>query len=147
MKSDQQISEILKLENQICFPLYAAARLIVQAYNPMMKDLELTYAQYLVLLVLWEKNNLSVSEIGQKLFLDSGTLTPLLKKMQASGWVSRTRSTKDDRQVLNSLTRKSMKLKTTAANSSYEIFCKSGIQLQQARDLRASLHQVLKLLS
>jgi DNA-binding MarR family transcriptional regulator len=147
LKSTNQISEILKLENQICFPLYAAARVIVQAYGPMMKQLQLTYPQYLILLVLWEKNNLSVTEIGEKLFLDSGTLTPLLKKMQVAGWVSRKRSTLDDRQVLNCLTKKAEKLKATAAGSSYELFCKSGIQLQQAQELRTSLNQLLKLLS
>ena len=85
------LAEILKLDNQVCFPLYAAARLVVQAYRPLLGDLGLTYPQYLVMLVLWETDGASVGQIGEVLYLDSGTLTPLLKRLEKQGLVDRRR--------------------------------------------------------
>ena len=82
----------LKLENQLCFPLYAASRQVINTYNPLLKPLNLTYTQYLVFLVLWEKDGLTVGEICEKLMLDNGTLSPLLKKMQQAGFVEKKRS-------------------------------------------------------
>ena len=89
--------EQLKLENQLCFPMYAAARKITSEYTPYLKPLGLTYTQYLVFMVLWENDHLSVGEICEKLYLDSGTLTPLLKKMETRGWIRRKRSSTDER--------------------------------------------------
>ena len=94
--SEQKIDEF-KLENQLCFPLYAAARKITAAYTPLLKPLGITYTQYIVFLVLWEKDNISVGDLCEKLYLDSGTITPLLKKMEEKGWLSRTRSKMDER--------------------------------------------------
>lgn len=96
--------EQLKLSNQLCFPLYALSKAIIKQYTPFLDRLDLTYPQYLVMLVLWEFGEQSVSEIGDKLHLDSGTLTPLLKRLQSKGLVERKRSTTDERSVMISLT-------------------------------------------
>ena len=105
-------NEALKLKNQLCFPLYAAARRVTGVYTPYLKPLGLTYTQYIVFMVLWEQDGLQVSEIGERLLLDSGTLTPLLKKMEAQGYLTRTRSKIDERSVIVTLTEKGKALKT-----------------------------------
>ena len=104
-------NEALKLKNQLCFPLYAAARRVTGVYTPYLKPLGLTYTQYIVFMVLWEQDGLQVSEIGERLLLDSGTLTPLLKKMEAQGYLTRTRSKLDERSVIVTLTEKGKALK------------------------------------
>ena len=96
--------ETMKLDRQLCFPLYAAARNVTGLYTPWLKPLGLTYTQYIVLLVLWEKDGVSVTEIGEKLMLDNGTLSPLLKKMEQAGYVERRRCREDDRVVEITLT-------------------------------------------
>lgn len=96
--------EAMKLENQLCFPLYAAARNVVNLYTPLLKPFGLTYTQYIVFLVLWEQDSITVGALGEKLMLDNGTLSPLLKKMQQSGYVERTRSSEDERVVVITLT-------------------------------------------
>ncbi len=96
--------EQLKLANQICFPIYAASRLITREYQPLLDELGLTYPQYLALMVLWEHDGLSVNDIGQKLLLNTNTVTPLLKRMEAQGLVTRQRSADDERRVIVSLT-------------------------------------------
>ena len=96
--------DAMKLSNQLCFPLYAAARNVTSLYTPWLKPLGLTYTQYIVLLVLWEKDGISVGEIGEKLMLDNGTLSPLLKKMEQAGYIERQRSRGDDRVVEITLT-------------------------------------------
>ncbi len=90
----------LKLENQLCFPLYAASKEIVRHYKPFLDKLDMTYTQYIAMMVLWEHEKLTVKELGEYLYLDSGTLTPLLKTMEKKGWVERNRS-KEDERVLN----------------------------------------------
>ena len=106
--------DALKLENQLCFPLYAAARKVTGAYTPFLKPLGITYTQYIVFMVLWEKDDITVSELGKKLYLDSGTLTPLLKKMEKEGFLTRKRSTEDERRVEIKLTKKGRDLKKKA---------------------------------
>lgn len=106
--------DILKLDNQLCFPIYVASREIIQTYNQHFEALEITYPQYLVLLVLWENGEMSVNSIGKKLFLDSGTLTPLLKRMESKNLITRTRSKEDERTVIISLTEKGTQLKEKA---------------------------------
>ncbi len=103
---DYDYHEAMKLANQLCFPLYAAARNVTSLYTPWLKPLGLTYTQYIVFLVLWEKDGISVSEIGERLMLDNGTLSPLLKKMEQAGYVERRRCRKDDRVVEITLTDK-----------------------------------------
>ena len=106
--------ELLKLENQLCFPLYACSKEVVRRYTPHLDKLDLTYAQYLVMMALWEYGELSVGELGERLFLDSGTLTPMLKKMEDKGYVSRVRSSVDERRVNVRLTEAGEKLKEEA---------------------------------
>ena len=112
MKKEEQ----LKLENQICFPIYSVSRLITRAYKPYLEQLGLTYPQYLVLLVLWEENQLSVNKIGRKLLLNTNTLSPLIKRMEKNELLTRTRSNDDERTVLVSLTEKGLSLKDKASS-------------------------------
>ena len=93
-------NEMLRLDNQLCFPLYAASRKIVRMYRLLLEPLGLTYTQYITMMALWERDGVTVGELGQRLYLDSGTLTPLLKKMEAAGLVERHRGTEDERQVV-----------------------------------------------
>ena len=111
---DHDYHESMKLNNQLCFPLYAAARNVTSLYTPWLKPLGLTYTQYITLLVLWEKDGVSVSEIGNKLMLDNGTLSPMLKKMEQSGYIERNRSKDDDRVVIITLTQKGIDLQEQA---------------------------------
>lgn len=97
------MDDLLKLENQICFPVYAASRLITRMYQPLLEELELTYPQYLVMLLLWEKDHRNVTELSKCLYLESNTLTPLLKRMEQTGFIQRSRSLEDERVVLISL--------------------------------------------
>ncbi|WP_159023312.1 MarR family winged helix-turn-helix transcriptional regulator [Formosa sp. L2A11] len=100
----EDVSSQLKLENQICFPLYAVSRLVIQQYKPLLDELNVTYPQYLVLLVLWEREKVSVKDISEKLLLETNTLTPLLKRMESNGLIHRNRSKTDERVVIISLT-------------------------------------------
>jgi DNA-binding MarR family transcriptional regulator len=106
--------DALKLENQLCFRFYTVSRLITQAYGPLLDRLGVTYPQYLVLLVLWEKDAQPVNDIAKRLVLETNTVTPLLKRMEAEGLVRRTRGTEDARQVIVSLTEKGTRLRETA---------------------------------
>jgi MarR family transcriptional regulator, organic hydroperoxide resistance regulator len=111
----QTTNPALKLDNQLCFAVYAASLAMTKAYKPLLGALGLTYPQYLVLLVLWEQDDRPVTELGERLFLDSGTLTPLLKRMEAAGWVQRQRSTQDERKVHIVLTPAGLALRDQAA--------------------------------
>ena len=106
---------MLQLDNQLCFALYSTSLAMTRVYKPLLDALGLTYPQYLAMLVLWEKDGLMVSELGDKLFLDSGTLTPLLKRMEASGLITRIRAVEDERRVHITLTARGRELKTQAA--------------------------------
>lgn len=108
---DKHEFEMLKLENQLCFPLYAASRKITNKYIPFLKPFGITYTQYIVFLVLWEEDGITVGEIGKKLHLDNGTLTPMLKKLEESDWILRKRSRDDERVVIIKLTEKGYQLK------------------------------------
>ncbi len=106
--------ELLKLENQICFVLYAASRALTRSYRPLLGKLGITYPQYLVFMVLWERDDITVKHLGEKLYLDSGTLTPLLKRMEKAGFLKRQRSVADERKVRIHLTKKGHELKDEA---------------------------------
>lgn len=106
---------VLQLDRQLCFALYSSSQAMTQLYRPLLADLDLTYPQYLVLLLLWEQDGQSVSELGERLFLDSGTLTPLLKRMEAKGLLARKRSREDERRVQIHLTPQGRQLKSRAA--------------------------------
>lgn len=107
-------AQALQLDHQLCFALYSASLAMTKLYKPLLDELGLTYPQYLALLALWERDGLTVSELGQRLFLDSGTLTPLLKRLEAAGLLSRLRDTADERRVLVRLTAQGRRLKTRA---------------------------------
>ncbi len=113
--------DALKLENQLCFPLYACSKEIIKKYKPYLDEIDLTYTQYITMLVLWERGNINVKELGLYLYLDSGTLTPLLKKLENKGYIKRNRSTKDERNLVISITEKGKKLQEKAANIPLEV--------------------------
>ncbi len=115
------MKEQLKLGNQLCFRLYTASRLITQAYHPLLSGIGLTYPQYLVMMVLWEQDAQPVNDIAKKLYLETNTVTPLLKRMEAEGFVERSRSKADARQVIVSLTEKGRKLEEKASCIPYEL--------------------------
>ena len=106
---------MLQLDNQLCFALYSTSLAMTKVYKPLLDELGLTYPQYLAMLVLWERDGLMVSQLGERLYLDSGTLTPLLKRLEASGHISRIRDVEDERRVYVTLTSSGRKLKTRAA--------------------------------
>lgn len=109
-------NDFFKLENQLCFSVYATSRAITKLYRPFLNELGITYPQYLVMLVLWEKENITLKDLGNKLYLDSGTLTPLLKRLESIGYIKRERSTEDERLLCVSITDKGNELKEKALN-------------------------------
>jgi len=111
---DEQKYDALKLENQLCFPLYAASKEVVKRYRPFLEPLGLTYTQYLVMMVLWEQRQLNVKELGDQLYLDSGTLTPVLKNLESKGYLTRCRSERDERVLLVGVTEDGMALRERA---------------------------------
>ena len=115
------MQEALKLENQLCFRLYTASRLITQAYHPLLEEIGLTYPQYLVMMVLWEQDNMPVNDIAKRLYLETNTVTPLLKRMEAEGFIARRKGEKDARQVIVSLTPKGRKLEDKASCVPYQM--------------------------
>lgn len=135
--------EVLRLENQLCFPLYACARLVMQAYRAHLDPLGLTYPQYLVLLVLWERDGQKVNEIGEQLFLDSGTLTPVLKRLERNGLISRHRPNEDERAVENRLTAAGRKLKRKAAKVPLALLCEVGLDLQETARIRDTVRGLI----
>ena len=106
--------DCIRLENQLCFPLYACAKEIIRQYKPHLDELDLTYTQYILMMVLWEKKTQTVKELGQALYLDSGTLTPVLKKLEGKGYLTRSRSTQDERSLIVTVTEKGEALKERA---------------------------------
>ena len=137
-------NEAMKLSNQLCFPLYAASRNIVNLYTPYLKPLGLTYTQYIVLLVLWEKDEITVGEICEKLMLDNGTLSPLLKKMQDEGYVEKRRSRQDDRVVLVYLTEKGKALKEEAKDVPQKVASCIDLSPEKAQILYTLLYELLE---
>ena len=134
----------LLLKNQLCFPLYACARETIKLYKPYLDELDLTYTQYIAMMVLWEKNSLSVKELGEALYLDSGTLTPLLKKMEAKGLLTRRRSTEDERSLLVSLTPEGRALREKALNVPTQMSQCLKLEPGEAADLYRLLYKMLK---
>jgi len=132
--------DALKLDNQLCFALYATVHSYNKIYKPLLDPMELTYPQYLAMLVLWQRDNLTVKELGQRLLLDSSTLTPLLKRLETAGRVRRTRDLEDERQVRITLTSEGRALKDLAAPIPQEINLATGLGVQRIASLRAELN-------
>ena len=135
--------DCLRLDQQLCFPLYAAARKVTGQYTPYFKELGLTYTQYIVFMVLWEKDEVTVGDICRRLYLDSGTLTPLLKKMEEKGWLQRTRSREDERIVIVTLTEEGAALKKRAAIVPQQMASCIRIEPGDAFQLYTLLHRLL----
>jgi len=132
----------LKLGNQLCFAVYSAAHAFNAAYKPFLEPLGLTYPQYLVLMVLWEEDGLMVREIGERLNLDSGTLTPMLKRLEAAGFVTRKRDTKDERQVRIELTQKARDARPTALEARRAVVCALGDSEEEIQKLKRAVDQL-----
>ncbi|KOR45414.1 MarR family transcriptional regulator [Xanthomonas oryzae] len=135
-------TDALQLDNQLCFALYSTNLAMHKLYRGLLKALDLTYPQYLVMLVLWETDERSVSEIGERLYLDSATLTPLLKRLQAVGLVSRTRAVNDERQVIIALTETGRALRSRAGAVPEQVVCASARSLDELRQLKQELEKL-----
>lgn len=135
--------ESLKLQNQLCFPLYVIAKEITGLYRPFLDELDITYPQYLVMMVLWENDGLSVNHIGEKLYLDSGTLTPLLKRLETKGFIQRKRKKEDERVVEVFTTETGKALKAKACEIPEKIYKKIDVSKQDWIDLKTSVLKIL----
>lgn len=142
----QKKDELLRLENQLCFPLYVTSRMLTKAYQPLLDNLGITYPQYLVLLVLWEKDSQTVNVIAEMLYLNTNTITPLLKRMEKMELVRRTRSQIDERKVLITLTSKGKDMKKDAHCIPEEIFKKTGLSIEEIGNLKNQLNKLTKVL-
>ena len=136
----------LQLDNQVCFPLYSAANAMIRAYRPVLDAIDLTYPQYLVMLALWQHPRLTVTELGTKLRLDSGTLTPLLKRLEAKELVNRTRSSEDERVRIISLTERGTALKKQAQSIPESLRCQVNMPPERALELKNLCLELLELL-
>ncbi len=144
---DKSVYDALKLKNQLCFPLYAASREVIKKYRPCLDELGLTYTQYIAMMVFWEEKKISVKELGKKLYLDSGTLTPLLKVLETKGFVKRYRSTDDERVLIVEITDLGEKLKEKAVVVPQKIAQCISLESDEALQLYRLLYKVLGTLS
>lgn len=133
----------LKLENQLCFPLYAAAKEVVRRYRPFLDPLGLTYTQYIAMMVLWEYKEITVSKMGKLLMLDSGTLTPMLKKMEASGLLTRRRSKQDERELIVTITQKGSDLRKEAVKIPEKMTSCVALDIEEAVQLKTLLSKLI----
>ena len=134
----------LLLDHQLCFPLYACARETIKLYKPFLDELDLTYTQYITMMVLWERESVSVKELGEALYLDSGTLTPLLKKMEAKGLLTRRRSTEDERSLIVTLTDKGRDLRERALEVPAKMSRCVVLSREESLELHRLLYKLLK---
>lgn len=136
--------DVLKLENQLCFPLYACSKEIVRKYKPFLDEIDLTYTQYLVMLVMWDTDTINVKELGDKLFLDSGTLTPLLKKLEGKGYITRERSKEDERNLVIRITEKGESIREKAVDIPPAIGSCVNLSPEKATVLYETLYEILR---
>ena len=135
--------DCIRLENQLCFPIYAASREIVKRYRPFLDELDLTYTQYIAMMVFWEEKKINVKHLGEKLFLDSGTLTPVLKSLEAKGFVSRYRSKKDERILTVEITPEGEALKEKAVEIPQKMAGCVNLNAEEATQLHTLMHKIL----
>ncbi|MFD0959849.1 MarR family winged helix-turn-helix transcriptional regulator [Paenibacillus chungangensis] len=133
----------LQLDRQLCFAIYACSREITKLYRPLLQDLGLTYTQYVTMLALWEEDGVTVNTLGHKLYLDSGTLTPLLKKLEAAGWIVRTRDIQDERSVVITLTESGRALREKAVSIPHKLACQLNASPQEGAALLDQVHTLL----
>jgi len=136
--------DALKIEGQLCFPLYACSREVIKKYKPFLDKLDMTYTQYIAMLVLWEKKSVTVKEMGEFLYLDSGTLTPLLKKMESKGLLTRQRSSQDERILIVTITPAGEALKEQAVEIPYELGRCCPLEAEDSYTLYKLLYKLLK---
>lgn len=136
--------ESLKLKNQLCFPLYAASREVIKQYKPYLDEIDLTYTQYIAMMLLWEKKTMTVKEMGEHLYLDSGTLTPLLKKLEAKGFITRVRSTEDERNLNITITAEGEKVKEKAVEIPQKISCGTKFSEEELKNFYTTLYKILR---
>lgn len=139
--------DILKLDNQLCFSLYVCSKEIIRKYKSILAPYDLTYTGYITMLALWEKDNVTVKELGKMLYLDSGTLTPLLKKLEIIGYLERSRDQKDERQVYVKVTKKGWDLQSKALSIPEDLICSANLDISNGQALLSTLHQLIKQLS
>lgn len=139
--------DTLKLENQLCFPLYAASREVIKRYHPYLTELGLTYTQYIAMMVLWADRQVSVKALGQKLFLDSGTLTPVLKSLEEKGYVERRRSSEDERVLIVEITKEGEALREQAVSIPEKIAGCVKLDTEEAMQLYKLLYKVLAVMN
>jgi len=135
--------DILKLENQLCFPLYAAAKEVVGRYKPYLDEIDLTYTQYITMMVLWERKSIAVKELGERLYLDSGTLTPLLKRLESKGFIKRERSAEDERVVNVTITDAGNRLREKAMQVPVQMSHCMPLSMDEAETLYKLLYKLL----
>lgn len=140
---DDHKYDTLKIENQICFPLYACSREIIRQYKPFLDEIDLTYTQYITMMILWDRKSVNVKELGECLYLDSGTLTPLLKKLEAKGLLTRTRSVQDERNLIVSLTEEGEQLKERAVEVPMKMAQCAKLTPEEALTLYRLLYKML----
>ncbi len=135
--------DCLKLSNQLCFPLYACSKEVVRRYKPFLDELDLTYTQYITMMALWENDSINVKELGESLCLDSGTLTPVLKKLEQKGYISRSRSDKDERNLVVCITESGMQLRERAVDIPQKIGACVPLEPEEAAELYRILHKIM----
>lgn len=135
--------DALHLSRQVCFPLYVVSKEVIRLYTPLLEPLGITYTQYLVFMALWEKDGISVSELGEKVFLDSGTLTPLLKKMESKNWITRCRNKNNERMVTITLTKEGWELRDHALHIPHEILKMTALSKKELETLYHLLYRFM----
>ena len=140
---DEHEFDCLKLENQLCFPLYACAKEVVRRYKPFLDEVDLTYTQYIAMMILWDRKEVTVKALGECLYLDSGTLTPLLKKLESKGLIRRHRSNEDERNLLVTITDEGMALREKAVNVPMQMGACIHLEPKDAMELYRLLYLVL----
>ncbi|SFU34213.1 MULTISPECIES: MarR family winged helix-turn-helix transcriptional regulator [Butyrivibrio] len=143
MNCNNEKYDSLKLGNQLCFPLYACSKEIIRKYKPFLDELDLTYTQYITMMVMWEKKSVNVKMLGECLFLDSGTLTPVLKKLESKGYITRERSEKDERNLVVSITDSGMKLRDKAVTIPSKVGSCVKLTEEEAKVLYNLLHKII----
>lgn len=147
MTHEPEEYDILKLENQLCFPLYACAKEVVRRYKPFLDELELTYTQYIALMIIWEHRQINVKQLGEYLYLDSGTLTPLLKKLEKRGFILRERSKEDERNLLVTVTAEGLALRDKAIEVPIKMAQCMNLQMDEIKTLYRILYKILEQIS
>lgn len=142
-QNDPSGYELLMLDNQLCFSLYVCSKEIIKKYKPLLDPYGLTYTGYIIMLALWEEDNVTVKDLGKKLYLDSGTLTPMLKKLELQNYIKRIRSSSDERNVFIQLTQKGLELKTEAIRIPESLICTLDLEPKYAGDLLRGLHEMM----